>query len=63
MIHEKIQIQVKGSLENATLITYIQDYNEGYFTTERPCILIMPGGGYTHLAKQKEGEDYAMKLC
>lgn len=56
-------IEEKGSLEEARLITYIQDYNEGFFTTERPCILIMPGGGYTNLAKQKEGEVYALQMC
>lgn len=63
MIHEIIKIQVEGSSEEARLITYIQNYNEGYFTKDRPCILVMPGGGYTHLAKQKEGEVYAMNLC
>lgn len=63
MIQEIIKIEEKGSLEEAKLITYIQDYNEGFFTTERPCILIMPGGGYTNLAKQKEGEVYALQMC
>ena len=63
MIYETFHINVKGSLEDTKLITYIQDYNEGYYKTERPCILIMPGGGYNHLAKQKEGEVYALNLC
>ena len=63
MIHERIKISEKGSLDNVELITYIQDYNEAYASTERPCILIMPGGGYKHLSKQKEGESYAMRLC
>lgn len=63
MIHEIINIQVDGSLEDTRLITYIQNYNEGYFSKDRPCILIMPGGGYNHLAKAKEGEALALKLC
>ncbi len=63
MKHEIFNIEAEGSLENARLITYIQNYEPGFLNTERPCILIMPGGGYTHLAKQKEGEGLALNLC
>lgn len=63
MIYERIEMKEEGSLAGAALNLYIQDYNEGYFTKERPCILIMPGGGYNHLAKAKEGEAYALKFC
>ena len=63
MIHEIIKIQEKGSTEEARLITYILDNIGASFTTERPCVLIMPGGGYNHLAQQKEGEAYALQMC
>ncbi len=63
MLHEVFKIEVEGSLEDTKLTTYIQNYNPGFLTTERPCVLIMPGGGYTHLARQKEGETLAFNLC
>ena len=63
MIHEIIKIQEKGSTEEARLITYMRDIRETSFVKERPCVLIMPGGGYNHLSVEKEGESFAMQMC
>lgn len=63
MIHETIKIQELGSMEGARLITYIQEKNLSSIVNERPCVLIFPGGGYNHLAAQKEGESYALQMC
>lgn len=63
VLHEVFDIKTQGSLQGARLITYIQTYNENYLVKERPCILIMPGGGYTHLAAAKEGEALALRFC
>lgn len=59
MIHEKIAIQAEGSI-GAKLTTYILECGSNQLAARRPVILIMPGGGYTHLASFKEGEMYAM---
>lgn len=63
MLHEVFDIKVNGSLEGARLITYIQRYEEHFEVKDRPCIVVMPGGGYTHLAAVKEGEALALRFC
>ncbi|MCD8380915.1 MAG: alpha/beta hydrolase [Lachnospiraceae bacterium] len=52
----------EGSAPGARLETYIQNYSEVLQTTERPLILVLPGGGYTHLSP-REGEPMAFQYC
>lgn len=61
MIHEKIDMTVEGSVGNPDLTTYIIDYSASFFYTERPMVLICPGGGYNHLSA-REGEMLALQF-
>ncbi|MGN0377547.1 MAG: alpha/beta hydrolase [Suilimivivens sp.] len=61
MIHEKIDMTVEGSVGSPDLTTYIIDYSEMFLYTERPLILICPGGGYNHLSP-REGELLALQF-
>lgn len=62
MKHETFSIQVQGSQDYAKVTTYILGCGDKQYTQKRPCILIMPGGGYNHLAEYKEGEVYALNF-
>lgn len=62
MKHLTYDMKVEGSLEGTKLVTYILDIKESYVYNKRPCILILPGGGYSHLADVKEGESYALQF-
>ena len=50
MIHETIDMTVEGSIGTPTLTTYILDYEDCYVFTERPLVLICPGGGYENIS-------------
>ena len=61
MIHETIDMTVEGSIGTPTLTTYILDYEDCYVFTERPLVLICPGGGYENISV-REGEPIAMQF-
>lgn len=61
MIHLTYQIQVEGSLPDAKLVTYIQEYSEEIGTTKRPLVLICPGGGYS-CTSDREAESIALQF-
>lgn len=61
MLHQIFPIQVQGSLPDARLITYIQDYYGEVNVDMRPLVLICPGGGYAHTSA-RESEALAMQF-
>lgn len=61
MIHKVYPIQVEGSLDGASLTTYIQDDYECIDIHSRPLVLICPGGGYSFVA-DREGEAIALQF-
>ncbi|MCM1193946.1 MAG: alpha/beta hydrolase [Butyrivibrio sp.] len=61
MLHEIFPIQASGSLPDARLITYIQDYHEEIRIDRRPLVLICPGGAYAYTS-EREGEALAMQF-
>ena len=62
MIHEKIEIQLKGSEFTANLFTYFLD-NSPEIDPERkrPVVLICPGGGYA-MTSDREAEALAVTI-
>ena len=62
MIHETIKIHQEGSLEGAGFTTYIQNYTQDIYTKVRPCVVILPGGGYHDLSTYREGEAMALRF-
>lgn len=62
MIHQVIDIQVKGSLPNTKLYTYFLDNSAEINSNRvRPVIVICPGGGYA-MTSDREAEPVAMKF-
>lgn len=61
MQHIIFPIQMEGSLPDAKLITYIQDYYNDVAVDDRPLVLICPGGAYAHTSN-REGEALAMQF-
>ncbi|MCM1057626.1 MAG: alpha/beta hydrolase [Firmicutes bacterium] len=61
MLHEIFPIQAPGSLPDARLITYIQDYHEEIRIDRRPLVLVCPGGAYAYTS-EREGEALAMQF-
>lgn len=61
MLNQIFPIQVPGSLPDARLITYIQDYYEEVNVDRRPLVLICPGGAYAYTSV-REGEALAMQF-
>lgn len=61
MIHNKINIQVDGSLESSALYTYIIDYSEEFKWSKRPVVIICPGGGY-RFTSDREAEIIALQF-
>lgn len=55
------QIQVKGSLPETQLITYIQDHYEEISIQSRPLVLICPGGAYAYTSA-REAEAFALQF-
>lgn len=61
MITETIHIACDGSMDYATLHTYILDKSNEINIRERPLILICPGGGY-EMTSDREAEIIAMQF-
>ena len=61
MIHNIYPLQVEGSLPDAKLVTYIQDYSDAMAIETRPLILMCPGGGYARTS-DREAEPMALKF-
>lgn len=61
MLNQIFPVQVRGSLPDARLITYIQDYREEVGIDRRPLVLICPGGAYAYTS-EREGEALAMQF-
>lgn len=61
MTHLTYQVQVEGSLPDARLIVYIQDYTGDLLIQKRPLILLCPGGGYARTSN-REAEPMALKF-
>lgn len=61
MIHNTYPIQVEGGQPYARLITYIQDYTDALKISERPLILLCPGGGYRYTS-DREAETMALQF-
>lgn len=61
MLHETFPIQVKGSLPDTRLVTYILDDAANIKIDTRPLVLICPGGGYQYTS-DREAEIFAMQF-
>lgn len=61
MIYKEIPLQMEGSLPDAKLILYIQDYSEDMLVQERPMVILCPGGGYNHTS-DREAESEALQF-
>lgn len=61
MIHLTYQLKVDGSLPDARLITYIQDYSDAMAVDKRPLVLLCPGGGYARTS-DREAESMALQF-
>lgn len=61
MFYKEIPLHVEGSLPEAKLVIYIQEYSEGLYIKERPLVLLCPGGGYGHTS-DREAEPMALKF-
>lgn len=61
MLNQIFPVQVRGSLPDARLITYIQDYHDEVGIDRRPLVLICPGGAYAYTS-EREGEALAMQF-
>lgn len=61
MKYKVFDMTVEGSVGNPTLTTYIIDTPEGLLVTERPFVVVCPGGGYNHISP-REGEYLALQF-
>lgn len=61
MINTTYQIQMEGSLQDARLTTYIQDYYKEINVSSRPLVLVCPGGAYSHTSN-REAEALALQF-
>lgn len=61
MIHNEFSVQAEGSLPDAKLVTYIQEYSESMAYNIRPMVLICPGGGYGRTS-DREAESMALQF-
>lgn len=61
MIYIDYHIQVKGSMPNAKLVVYIQEYSKDMAIQKRPLILLCPGGGYGRTS-DRESEPMVLKF-
>lgn len=60
MLHQRIKLNVKGSLEGASFTTYFIERSGEVGIKKRPCIILCPGGGYEYLS-DREGEFFALQ--
>lgn len=61
MLYKEIPLHLEGSLPEAKLVVYIQDYSEGLYVKERPLVLLCPGGGYAYTS-DREAESIALQF-
>ncbi len=61
MNYNVYDMTVSGSVGKPTLTTYIIDASPALKISERPMVIICPGGGYNHVS-DREGEILAMQL-
>lgn len=61
MRHQKFSIQCEGSMDYASLYTYIIDESPEFLNNKRPLILICPGGGYG-FTSDREAEVIAIEF-
>ncbi|MBO6159638.1 MAG: alpha/beta hydrolase [Firmicutes bacterium] len=61
MVHKKIKIKTKGSLDNASLFTYFLEPSSELPFEPRPCVVLCPGGGYAYTS-DREAEPVAMRF-
>ena len=61
MIHNKIEMKVEGSLEGASLYTYILDNSPEIGIEKRPILVLCPGGGY-EMTSDREAEAVAVQF-
>lgn len=61
MLYKEIPLRLKGSLPEAKLVMYIQEYSEALYIKERPLVLLCPGGGYEHTS-DREAESIALQF-
>lgn len=61
MIHNTYTIRVEGSLPDARLVTYIQEYSESMGVGDRPLVLVCPGGAYAYTS-DREAESLALQF-
>lgn len=60
MIHEEINLHLPGSAPYAHIKTYLIAHSEEIGITQRPLVVICPGGGYC-FTSEREGEMFALK--
>lgn len=61
MINKTYPIQAEGSLPDAKLVTYIQEYSPVLAINTRPLVLVCPGGGYCYTS-DREAESIALQF-
>lgn len=61
MINKIYPIQAEGSLPDAKLVTYIQEYSSVLAINTRPLVLVCPGGGYRYTS-DREAESIALQF-
>lgn len=61
MINITYPIQAEGSLPDAKLVTYIQEYSPSLAIDTRPLVLVCPGGGYRYTS-DREAETIALQF-
>lgn len=61
MINITYPLQVEGSLPDAKLVTYIQEYSPSLAIDTRPLVLVCPGGGYSYTS-DREAESIALQF-
>lgn len=62
MLCETFEIKQEGSLEGRELTTYIVSCVRNSYVKERPCVIVVPGGGYAALSMDREGEAMAIRF-
>lgn len=61
MLTQTFQIQVEGSMPDTRLTVYIQETSPELKNSERPLIMLCPGGGY-HFTSDREADPIAFRF-
>ncbi|MCM1044318.1 MAG: alpha/beta hydrolase [Candidatus Gastranaerophilales bacterium] len=61
MINMTYPMRAEGSLPDAKLVTYIQEYSSSLAIDTRPLVLVCPGGGYRYTS-DREAESIALQF-